>query len=788
MATTGSSFGGDAGFKSDAAKEGEDPGVDAAESESFVPLSPRRAPTEMMGPSEAINLVPLLAGMVDKKGKDLVKVMSQTVISDYDADVRSRSKRMKKIDKFQKLYASILKAKSFPFQNAATVNLPLLTYPALQTHARLFDMVVPANGKIMLCAPTNLDDVQRASLCEKFGNSYIRYRMDSFATGMDETLLQVVVNGSAFRRTYWNQYDAKVCSDFIPIADFVVAYSQKSVDPSMRDVPRYTMVQHLTIFDLEDYGAQGIYENVEGLKPDDGEENSSRDDGGLKETLQKEDGVEPASESSAEDKPRMVLEQHRKWRMPNNPKVHPSFDGRAHAVIITVDERSQRVLRVVVREEDDPTDLRRYESDMAKFSRHTAELAAHAEALTAQADAAAIAAQQGIDIPQEEPPPPPQPPEGVELDEEGIPLEPKKPRQREIAFFTHYKCFPGEGFYGHGFGDFLAPLAEAANTLLNQHIDGVTLKNARPGFISRQLRGARGSVNVQPGELIEVDAPMGVVKDGIAWLDPPMSDPSTMPLLELLQAMTEKFGGSDIISGEVPKSNNTATGMTILNEQAMAPITVMSRRIKESEKHELDKIWRCWGVFLSDEEIADIIDENGVSQSITVSREMFRPDAHVMPVSDPRMKSTKVQETTQLWTMAMQNPLINQFQPAMQALTEDVLRAMDANKIIPMIQPPPPQPPPPPKPHSEEDANFLRGQDQPVNAGDDDPTHIAGHMAFKGSPAGQLMDKGGHDMLDRHIRMHAAQNLDKKRADMGNILKTMMPPPEEGAPPPEMMA
>ena len=94
-----------------------------------------------------------------------------------------------------------------------------------------------------------------------------------------------------------------------------------------------------------------------------------------------------------------------------------------------------------------------------------------------------------------------------------------------------------------------------------------------------------------------------------------------------------------------------------------------------------------------------------------------------------------------------------------------------------MIQPPPPQPPPPPLPHSTEDANFLRNQDQPVNPADDDNTHIQGHMAFKVSPAGQLMDKGGHDLIDRHIRMHAAQRLDKTHADLQNSLKTMMPPP-----------
>lgn len=751
------------------------PSEDDKAADSFVPLSPRRAPTEMMGPSEAVNLVPLLAKMQSAKGKDLLKVLSSTVISDYDADVKSRSRRMKKIDKFQKLYASVVKAKSFPFNNAATVNLPFLTYPALQTHARLFDMVVPANGKIMLCTPTNADDVERAGLCEKFGNSYIRFRMDDFATSMDETLLQAVINGSAFRRTFWNQYDAKVCSDYIPMSDFVVAYWQKCTNPSLRGVPRYTMVQHLTIFDLEDYASQGIYENVDDLKPDDSRE-STRDDGGLKETLNKEDGVEPSSEGTSDDKPRMVLEQHRKWRMPNKPAVHPSFDGRAHAVIVTVDERSGNVLRVVVREEDDPSDLSRFNKEQAANDQHMAELDAHEQAMTSFTDASAIATQQGLPPPDpSDAPVPPAPPDGVKLDETGTPVPPKPMRQREICFFTHYKCFPGEGFYGHGFGDFLAPLAEAANTILNQHIDGVTLKNARPGFISRQLRGARGAVNVQPGELVEVDAPMGVVKDGIAWLDPPQSDPSTMPLLELLQNMTEKFGGNDIMSGEQPKSNQTATGTQILNEQAMMPITVMSRRIKEAEKHELDKIWRCWGVFLSDEEIQeDIIDENGIAGQVAISRSMFRPDARVLPVSDARMKSQKVQESTALWTMAQQNPLIMQSQPAMQALTEDVLRAMDANKIIPMIQPPPPQPPPPPLPHSTEDANFLRDQDQQVNAQDDDQTHIDGHMAFKASPAGRFLSPNASEMMDKHIRHHVAQRLDKTHADLQNEVQMKM--------------
>lgn len=751
---------------------------------AFVPLTPRRAPTETQGPSDAVNLVTLFEGMQDKKGKPLLESMAETCLDDYDADVRSRRDRMKKIDEFEKLKASVTKAKSFPFQNAAAVNLPFLAYVVLQTHARLYDMVVPATGKIMICSPTNLSDVERAGLCEKFANSYIRYDMEGFAPGMDTTLMQMCLDGSAFRRTYWNSYEGQVCSDDIPIEDFVVAYNRKCTNPSLRGVPRYTLVQRLTIFDLEDYAAQGLYENVDQIKAGDGGGDRKKDTEGLSETIKKEDGVTPADESSDDDKERMVLEQYRRWPMPNKPKLHPAFDGRAHYVIVTIDEQSRKILRVVIREEDDPKDLSRFQKAQAAYDQHTAELDAHTAAEEAYPQAAAEAVAMGQQPP--ELPVPPSPPSGVELDEMGTPLPPKPPRQREICFFTHYKAFPGEGFYGLGFGDFIAPINKAANTLLNQRLDLGTLQNAPPGFISRQLRGARGSISAQPGQFTEVDAPMGVVKDGISWLPVPPGDPATIQFLELLQSMVEKFGGSDIIAGEVPKSNNTATGMTILNEQAMAPITVLARRTKESERHELTKVWRCLGTFLPDQEIFDIIDENGQSSSVPIGREMFRPDARVMPVSDTRMKSQKVQETQSAYSMGSQDPVIANTPPAMQLLRENLLRALDLNQIIPLIQPPPQQQPPP-RPHWQEDADMLRGKDSPVHPMDDDAAHIKGHTAFMGTPPGQALDPTQKQMLDAHVRGHMAQQLDKTGADLQNMLATAGGPPEgepmqQGAP------
>jgi hypothetical protein len=234
------------------------------------------------------------------------------------------------------------------------------------------------------------------------------------------------------------------------------------------------------------------------------------------------------------------------------------------------------------------------------------------------------------------------------------------------------------------------------------------------------------------------------------------------------------------MSGEPSGSNQTARGTMILNENALAQLSVLSKRVKESLKHELDKIWRCWGVFLSDEEVsADIVDENGLPGQVQVSRALFTPDARVMPASDPRMKSQKLGDSQAAYSMGMQDPAIAQNPQAMFELRKNVLMAMDANSIIPMIQPPPPAPPPPPVPHWQEDANFLRGQDQQVNANDDDQAHIEGHQAFMASPTGQMLDKTQRQMLENHIRHHAAQRLEKT----ASALQAMFPQPPIAPPP-----
>jgi hypothetical protein len=812
-------------------------GADDASPVALAPVGEALGASPAMEPaSERDNLAALLT-------EDELKVFGTKVVDRFERDTNSRAERMKRLKELQEKYAMVTKQKNFPFHKAANVQTPSLAGPNLQIQARLYDMIWPGNGKVFTVMPATVDDAKFAHLTETFANTYVRYHMPYMAQGLDDTLHQTTLYGSGFRRVCWDAYARKVRADAIPVEDFVVAAYFRSQDPSMSDVPRYTWVQRLALADIEAQGEEGIYVNAGKVRGRAGSEDRSE----FAETARKIDGVDPDEDD--EDAPRQILEQHCRWKLPADDR-HPAFDGKDHYLYIVVDRESRTVLRISLREEDEPDDVRRfereqreqdqaqqqYEMQMMAYQQQAMGLSMPGPEMMPPSGPPGMGPPPGMAPPPGGPPPgmapppgmgpppgmPPGPPPGIGMPPGGPPLgmppgmppemgpgpmmgpPPPPPqkviapvRKRQICFFTHYRCFPSDGFYGLGYGDLLYGLTVAENTLINQAIDGMTLKNAKPMFMSRQVRMQRGAVNVQPGEVVEIDGPVNQIKDAIMFLDPPQGDPSTVPLIKLLGGMKDiMVGNSDLMSGQSPGSNQTKVGMQILTEQMMTPITVLARRVKEAFRHELEKIWRCWGVFLEDSEIVDVIGEGGQPQQIPIGRAMFTPSAHLVPASDPRMKSQRMEDHMALFQYSMNNPYIAknpQVGPAvMGKLAEMAFRIFpDGDQLIPLLQPPPP-PPPEPKSQLEENVGFMRGEEHPVHPMDNDDEHMSELEMFMGSPDAGYLDEKGKLAATTHMRMHAAQRLQKRGQQLGQGQQGPFgggppgfagPPPGGGGPP-----
>lgn len=692
-------------------------------------------PPQPVGPPEVVNLAEYLD---DEKREQI----AARVLRDYDADVDSSSKHMARMRRNAELYASVMPPKVWPFDRAANVNVPIVTYTVLQIQGRLYDMSLPAKGELFHSLPVNQTDeeLDRANRTELYLNYLCRHEIPGFAQIYDELLFQMCMYGSAFMAYSWNEVEGHVQPECIPCQDMVVPYQARSKSPQMHGVPRYTRIRWMTWHDLKEKGADGYFYGTEDIKPVDG---SERDDSDFRQTVDEIAGMEPGGSTTEEDDERRVLEMHIRWlTLPDAPEKHPSLDGKAHAVIAWVDENTSKLLRLVVREEPDPKDKARFDQELQAQQQARAQVAAFVQANGTQVDPMS-----GQLVPMQRPP--------------EVPPDPQPPRVREVTFFTHYRAFPSEGFYGLGYGDMCGPLNEAVNTIINQSIDRATVNNSRGGFVSRQLRFQRGPILMQPGQFVEVDAPPAAMKDGLQVAPAIPSDPDTIRFAQMIESWAQRTAGSgDTLSGEPIGANETARAAMLRNENAQKQISVLGSRVISYMKNDVDMIWRLLSVFLPDQATASVPGKDGQPTSIPVSRADFIADQRVFPAADPRVTSRaqRIQDANDAWQMAVGNPLMAQNPQVLHALTERMLHARDMTDLIPMLGPAQP-PPPPPIPQTAENAQFLEGKQPQVNPQDNHDQHLHEIAVFKQSPEFKAMTPQMAEAIDQHARNHLAQKM-----------------------------
>jgi len=352
--------------------------IDEAEPDAMDPAAEGDEPAaalsdEDMAPTERANLA---ASMTE----EMQKAIGTKCLDRFERDKNSRAPRMKHLKEIQEMYALVAKNKDFPFHKAANVKTPSLTGPVLQIGARLFDMMWPISGKVFSVVGATAEDTQFSTVTERFSNTYVRYNIPYMSQGLHDTIHQMANYGSSFRRVYWNAYERKIRADWIPMEDFVVYAKVRSQDPSMADVPRYTMVHHMSKYDIEAYERDGIFINADKVKGT-AEDHDASD---FKKTSDKIDGYD--IDEQDEDYPRQVLEQHCRWKLPKQPTRHPAFDGKEHYVVITLDRGSGQMLRMSLREEDDPDDRRRFVREQQALHRVLAPAGAGQHELRSPAD------------------------------------------------------------------------------------------------------------------------------------------------------------------------------------------------------------------------------------------------------------------------------------------------------------------------------------------------------------------------------------------------------------------
>lgn len=653
----------------------------------------------------AKNVEPMLAPeQSDEIGRNCVQ--------GYDQDEQSRAEWKKRTENAMKLALQMVEEKSWPWQNASNVKFPLVTIAALQFSARAYPALVKVPDLVHYRVMGLDPEGRKASRASRIGRHMSFQLLDqdeNWEEDTDRKFIVLPIVGCAFKKSYRDDVKKINCSSLVLPQNLCVNYHAKDIETTERK----TEIFQLSPRRIREKQLLGVYSEKElgqaQVKPND--------------LTDKRQGIAPPPADKTT--PRTLLEQH--------CFLDLDGDGYEEPYVVTIDESSKKVLRIVARFADVVTEqslimdqakeqhflilmqvqqLQMQSQEMRTQARQIASAVPQPTGQETDADITGLRAVSAqitkldAEIQQIDAQIAPMMEQLKALDvqiaqlEQSNAAEPKVIAITPLEHFTKYGFIPSPdgGFYDLGLGALLGPVNNSVDTLINQLIDSGTLQVGSSGFIGKGARIQGGELRFKPFEWKRVQVAGSVLRDSIVPL--PVNQPSTVlfQLLSLLIQYGEKISSvNEIMTGNNPGQNTPAYNMQAMLEQGLQVFNGIFKRIYRSFRKELRKMYVLNRLYLSPVEYFETIDGNW-----SVMQDDYNGDEKdVTPAADPNAFSN------------MQNMMKAQFlaQRAVSTPGYDVakveqrlLEAMDIpdpQEVFPLDDQGKPAIPPPPNPEFE---------------------------------------------------------------------------------------
>lgn len=461
---------------------------------------------------------------------DDLSAMGKLVHAGYLRDEHSRETWFKRMEAAMDLAMQVSKAKNWPWPGCSNVIFPLVTIAALQFSSRTYGNLI--QGTDIVRYRTAGDDpsgelTKRAKRLGQHMSWQVLEEDKSWEEQHDRLLIQLAIVGTSFIKSYWNTQRRCVVGDLVSARNLVMDYSATSVDTCARKTQIITLYRN-EIYEraMRDTFDKSVLEASWFNKPPPPPVyHPSR------QQQQNRQGLVPPSEGTDEDSPITFLEQHRYLDL--------DHDGYAEPYIVTVEESTQQVVRIVARVERE---------------------------------------------------------EAVEKKSNGrvICIRPQE-------YFTKYSFIPAPdgGMYDVGFGILLGPLNESVNSGINQLLDSGTMQNSIGGFLGRGAKIRGGNYTMAPWEWKRVDSTGDDLRKNMVPYPERQPSVVTFQLLNLLIAYTDRLAGTvDVMVGENPGQNTPAYNFKGMIEQGSQVYTSVFKRVWRSSKNEFEKRHQLNGIYL----------------------------------------------------------------------------------------------------------------------------------------------------------------------------------------------
>lgn len=301
-------------------------------------------------------------------------------------------------------------------------------------------------------------------------------------------------------------------------------------------------------------------------------------------------------------------------------------------------------------------------------------------------------------------------------------------------FVDYHFIYNPHGFYSYGYGHFLGPLNEIANTIFNQNIDAAKVANLPFLFYTAGAGFRQKKIKLAPGDGIQVRDIAQIKIEKMAGLDG--------SLIQLL-GMLDKYGSdmsdnTEEARGRVQKGvrEPTVRGQNARMEQTLMGFGVKIRRMMFSTQRELQVLFNLNSIYL-DEEIQHRVlgsqDEIAFSKS---GKADFMQPLDIIPTASPGYVSRAQlrQEVLEMTEVLMKMP--NALAPradgtvALPVLGDALLKKLLTTHSFGELARYVPDPPEPPMDPGSEHQSWIEGEVPRPSKLERHEEHIVAHELF----------------------------------------------------------
>lgn len=594
-----------------------------------------------------------------------LKIIGHVVCEEYDMDDETRTAWKDMNYEAMKLALQIPEPKTSPWPGASNVKFPLLTVAAQAFQSRAYPALV-TSPELVKCQVIGDDPTGQLDQQASRVGTYMSYQFleesDNWDEDTDRLTMILPIVGCVVRKTYWEPIEKKMCSETVMPQDFVVSYYTKTIE----DCRRATCRLEQSLRQVKEKQISGFYVDVELKESTDSIESAES------AALKNDRGfIEPEGDP---EKPRLVLEQHRFLDLDG--------DGYFEPYVVTVDEPSEKVLRIFSR--FSATQIsRNTDGQVASIKNQMQQIMSppvNPAMSTEQAQTEISIRKQQITA------------MGQEITR--LQKTSKIVYIEAINYFTKYSFLPSPdgSFYDIGFGALLSPINHSVNTAINQLFDAGTLMNSSMGFISENVRLKGNDYRFRPFEWKRAATGAGNLKDGLVPL--PINQPSSVifQLLELLINYAERLSSvTDMMVGETPGQNTPATTSMAALDQGLKVYTGILKRLYRAEKQEFRKVYKLNRLYLDPVKYFAALNVPQQAQGVIYQQDFQGDESSICPQADPSIASDaqRIQRAQFLAQRSATVPGYNQQLVELYLLKE--MKVPDIDQLYPTnppIQPP----------------------------------------------------------------------------------------------------